>query len=331
MTRARCSKSLPPLGREKCHERVPIHSGESTIGDNIATRDVGLSPADLAIPPESYFIVSLAGLAGRQFDLDCFREALLGHERFGLWKIPDAEVTEALQRSSPTTYSDAIREVYELYAKKHGKPRYGDKTPRYSIDIPLLTSLFPEARFIHIIRDGRDVSLSLMDVRLGQGHVREAARLWRSRVTAARRSGQQVGPSRYREIRYEDLIDDPEAALRPLCAFIDVPFDPSILTYYSRVNDLPNPGLGIRYKPGHQTHVGEPPRKGLRNWRTQMNRHDLAVFEADAGELLDELGYERGLRKVPIGTSIRERSADVVTSARTSLGSVAKRLAPSGK
>ena len=82
---------------------------------------------------------------------------------------PDAEVTEALQRSSPTTYSDAIREVYELYAKKHGKPRYGDKTPRYSIDIPLLTSLFPEARFIHIIRDGRDVSLSLMDVRLDKG------------------------------------------------------------------------------------------------------------------------------------------------------------------
>ena len=82
-----CSKSLPPLGRGRCHDRVPIHSGESTIGDNIATRDVRLYP-DLAIPPESYFIVSLAGLAGRQFDLDRFREALLGHERFGLWKIP---------------------------------------------------------------------------------------------------------------------------------------------------------------------------------------------------------------------------------------------------
>jgi hypothetical protein len=288
------------------------------------------SHPDLAIPPESYFIVSLAGMAGEQFDLNRFRQALLGHEWFGLWQISDAEVTEVLQESSPSTYSDAIREVYELYAKKHGKPRYGDKTPRYSIHIPLLTSLFPDARFIHIIRDGRDVSLSLMDVRLGRGHVREAARLWRSRVKAARRSGQQVGPSRYREIRYEDLVDDPEAAIRPLCAFIDLPFDPGILTYYSRVSEIPIPGLGIRYKPGHQTHIGEPPRKGLRDWRTQMDRHDLAVFEADAGDLLDELGYERGLRRVPIGTSVRERSADVLASTRLSLGSVVKRLASQG-
>ena len=104
-----------------------------------------------------------------------------------------------------------------------------------------------------------------------------------------------------------------------------------MLAYYSRVKDIPNPGLGLRYKPGHQTHIGEPPRKGLRDWRTQMDPHELAVFEADAGDLLDELGYGRGLRRVPIGTSVRERSADAIASARIGLGSVAKRLTPQGK
>jgi Sulfotransferase family len=283
---------------------------------------------DLAIPPESYFITSLSRYA-EEFDLRDFQEALVRHERFALWEIPDHEVTDALRRSSPQTYGDAVRAVYALYAERHGKPRYGDKTPRYSIDLPFLANLFPDGRFIHIIRDGRDVSLSLMDVRLGRGHIREAARLWRSRVSAARRDGEQLGPDRYREVRYETLIDDPESTLRSLCGFIDLPFNPRSLMYYSRVGEMPNPGLAIRYKPGHQSHVGEPPRKGLRDWRTQMNPHDLAVFEADAGALLDELGYERGMRKIPIVTALRERSADVLQSARMGLGSVAKRLVPS--
>jgi hypothetical protein len=283
------------------------------------------SHPDLAIPPESYFIVSLARLED-EFDLDRFREALLDHERFRLWELDDAEVFAALDQASPISYSDAIRALYRLYASDRGKPRYGDKTPRYSIDIPLLARLFPESRFIHIIRDGRDVSLSLMDVRLGQGHMREAARLWRSRVSEGRRAGGRLGATRYQEVRYEDLIDDPEASLRRLSSFIDLPFDPGMLAYYSRVQEMPNAGVGIRYRPGHQTHVGEPPRKGLRDWRTQMGSRDLAIFEADAGDLLDELGYERGLRHIPIGTSVRARSAGALADLRVGLSSFTKKL-----
>jgi hypothetical protein len=232
-----------------------------------------------------------------------------------------------MARHSPTTYADAIRTVYELYAQRQGKHRYGDKTPRYSIDVPLLAELFPEANFIHIIRDGRDVALSLMDVRLGRGHVREAALLWRSRVRAARDAGRDLGHHRYREVRYEALIDDPRAELEALCPFVQLDFEPGMLNYFERVGRMPDPELGIRYRPRHHTHVGLPPTKGLRDWRVQMSPHDLAVFEANAGDLLSGLGYERGLDHIPSRTAAREKAGEVVGTLRSSMAAAAKRLA----
>jgi hypothetical protein len=288
------------------------------------------SHSDLAIPPESYFIVGLyRRLADGQHPLDreAFLAKLMAHERFGRWGIGPHEVAAAFDRDVPATYADAIRSVYRLYAKVRGKSRYGDKTPRYSIDVPLLAELFPEARFIQIVRDGRDVALSLMDVRLGQGHVREAALLWRARVRAARRAGVVLGPYRYREVRYEDLVDDPESILTRLCSFIDLDFEPSMLRYFERIGEIPDPALGVRYRPGHHSRLRLPPTKGLRDWRSQMSRDDLAVFEADAGDLLSELGYERGLAQIPARTVLRQKVGDIAVTVRSSMGAAVRQLA----
>jgi Sulfotransferase family len=283
----------------------------------------------LAIPPESYFIVGLQhqfANSDHRLDRDQFLSALAHHERFQLWGIHEDEVAAALGRRQPATYADAIRTVYQLYAQRVGKPRFGDKTPRYSIDIPLLAALFQEAVFVHIIRDGRDVALSLMDVRLGQGHVREAALLWRDRVEAARGSGAVLGPRRYREIRYEALIDEPESALESLCAFVQLDFEPGMLDYFERVKEMPDPALGVRYRPRHHTRLVLPPTKGLRDWRTQMSPRDLAVFEANAGDLLFALGYERGIAHIPLRTSIGQKANDIAATARSSMGAAARRL-----
>jgi len=287
------------------------------------------SHSELAIPPESYFIVSLHGgfsKRDRSLDRDTFVTVLTRHERFQLWGITEDELSAAMTRHAPTTYADALRTVYQLYAHRRGKSRYGDKTPRYSIDVPLLAELFPEANFVHIIRDGRDVALSLMEVRLGRGHVREAALLWRSRVRAARDAGSELGRDRYREVRYEALIDDPRSELEALCPFVQLDFEPGMLNYFERIGDMPDPALGIRYRPRHHTRVGLPPTKGLRDWRVQMSPQDLAVFEANAGDLLSELGYEPGLSHIPSRTAAREKAGKVVATLRSSMGAAAKRL-----
>lgn len=90
-------------------------------------------------------------------------------------------------RSEPSTRPFAIA---------RGKSRYADKNPAYVRSIPLLASLFTEARFIHLIRDGRDVAVSLMNVAWRPDSLSEAASHWRERVLEGRNAGREVGPDR---------------------------------------------------------------------------------------------------------------------------------------
>ncbi len=101
--------------------------------------------------------------------------------------------------------------------------------------------------------------------------------------------GARLGPERYHELRYEELVADPERILRELCAFVELPYDERMLRYHEQADRLV-PSLS------HSEHHGnlyKPPTAGLRDWRRDLSPQDVAVFEALAGDLLDELGYER--------------------------------------
>lgn len=268
------------------------------------------SHPELAIPDESHFVVNLGRVreryeAGGTFRVDRFVDDLIGHWAFRRWGLPEEEVREALRSSSFRDLPDAIRRVYELYALHQGKPRYGDKTPSYVIHIPLLADLFPEARFIHLIRDGRDVALSYLDMDFGPSTVGEAAIYWRRFVLLGRTAGRRLGPERYREVRYEDLLDDPESTLGDLCGFVGLNPDPAMLRFSERAGFVTD-------SPREQRRHGNllrPLTKGLRDWRRDMSPHDVALFEALAGDLLEELGYERGVSAVSLLTR-----AEAVTS-----------------
>ena len=139
-----------------------------------------------------------------------------------------------LASAEPSTVPEAVRAMFSAYAHRQGKRRYAEKTPANVMHISLLGELFPESRFIHIIRDGRDVTLSYLSVDFGAESVGEGAISWKRAVEQGRRDGSSLGPDRYREIKYEDLVHDPEGALRDLCAFVELPFDPRMLRYFER-------------------------------------------------------------------------------------------------
>ena len=189
------------------------------------------------------------------------------------------------------TTGEAIAAVFEAYAAEHGKPRWGDKTPLYMQYLPLLERLFPDARFVHLVRDGRDAALSFLSVPAGimtegWGHPRDAAGFacqWATEVRAARALGARVGPARYLEVRYEALVADPEAELRRICAFAGSSTTRRCSTTSAQTDSA---------RKEHQQRLNEPPRVGVRNWRTEMSPADVAAFEAVAGDLLHELGYE---------------------------------------
>jgi hypothetical protein len=200
---------------------------------------------------------------------------------------------------------DALREFFGLYAERHGKSRWGDKTPIYVRQMRRIERAVPEAHFIHMIRDGRDVALSVWD-RVGkEKDAIKMARLWKRRIRKARNQAEQLG--HYVEIRYEDLILDTEPTLRRVAAFIELDWNDAMLHYHEHSAErmaemnraLPALASG-RERPGERRLdafklTSEPPQAArVARWRTQMEPADVQAFEDTAGDLLEELGYETG-------------------------------------
>ncbi|MGH2808964.1 MAG: sulfotransferase [Actinomycetota bacterium] len=277
-------------GRER-RAPFPIFVGRGRSGTTLFRAIFDAHPA-VAVPPESPFLVSLAHRRfyfekRGVFDTDCFLAELIAHPRFELWKMSEAEVRDAIVAAAPRTYADAIRALYGHYAARDGKTIYGDKSPRTTGAIPMLADLFPEARFIHIIRDGRDVALSHFDVDFGPDNVMHAALDWRREVGRCHADGSRLDAGRYVEVRYEDLIDRPEETVRGLCTFIGIEFESSMLRYFERADSV----IGSTPTPDAHTNLRSAPKK-VRDWRETMDEETAALFELFAGSLLTELGYE---------------------------------------
>jgi hypothetical protein len=253
---------------------------------------------DMAIPNESHFVVQFAQRRSKYespecFELERFTGDLFDHWAFRRWGLQQEAVIEAFHATSPLDYPTAMRTLYATYARSHRKTRYGDKTPSYVLSIDLLAATFPEAVFIHLIRDGRDVALSYLDTDFGSRTLGQAAIAWDRFVRAGRTSGRRLGHSRYREVRYEDLVRDPERVLQELCAFVGLSFDARMLRYHERADDL----VSQMPHQDHHRNLYRPPTLALRDWRRELSPKDIEVFQSLAGELLDELGYESGPRR----------------------------------
>jgi hypothetical protein len=241
--------------------------------------------SQLAVPDETYFVPQLADRHLFRLDPDEFVDDL---SRVVEWGLPLEKVRARLHDGMPV--GAAIGVVYAVYAEERGKRRWGDKTPMYMQNLRLLERLFPDALYVHLIRDGRDAALSFLAMPRGivtetWMHPRRAADFacqWQTEVAAARRLGGRVG-ERYLEVRYESLVDNLEAVLRRICEFAGLEYEPGMADYAGNID--------VSTKP-HQQRLTQPPTKGVRDWRTQMSPDDVAAFERIAGDFLRELGYE---------------------------------------
>jgi Sulfotransferase family len=243
--------------------------------------------SQVAVPPESRFVTELWN-GEEEVAVDDLLRRLAEHRLFRVWELDVAEIRRELQDVERARYSDVIEAAYMLWARSKGKTCWGDKTPRYIEQIPLLARLWPEAKFIHQIRDGRNVVLSYADVPFGPKTLGKVADLWAKRVSAGLAHGRPLGSGRYMEIRYEEFVRDPSNQTKTLCDFLGVNFDPDMLDYAekARTDILPR---AARYNPN----VTKPPTSSLRSWENEMPERHIEMFEAVAGNILDMLEYPR--------------------------------------
>jgi hypothetical protein len=276
--------------------------------------------ADLAIPSETHFVPELIeAFDGRRLSADEVLRMLREHRRWEDFHLDPDLLLARLRERDPLTAGAAVRAFFGLYAESQGKPRWGDKTPEYVQSMRQIERALPEARFVHVIRDGRDVALSRTRWRLKRvgrkPPVERLAKKWKKAITVARRQGSKVG--HYVEVRYEDLIAETEPTLRRVCEFVELEFDPGMLRYYEGAAErlaeidhtLPEREdrtalAGEARLSKHEMTTKPPERDRIFAWRGEMSEEDLATFEAEAGDLLAELDY-------PVGAGAREAASSV--------------------
>jgi hypothetical protein len=267
----------------------------------------------LAIPPETHFIPKLAKALGeipKSVGEDELRrrahELITEHRRWPDFGLDAHELDRRFEHAEPFNATNALRAFYGLYAEKQGKPRWGDKSPSYVRRMRRVHAVLPEARFIHLIRDGRDVALSQLEVHHGNDEVADAAAEWVAGIEKARKAGGRIGDG-YVEVRYEDLVAEPEPVLRRVCEACELDYDPAMLDYHRGAEDRMaetirdfdrrgGPAVTAEQRAAQHANVSKPPQQERAGrWRRDMTGEQRQAFEGVAGGLLRDLGYETSL------------------------------------
>jgi hypothetical protein len=268
-------------------------------GTTLLRRLVDAHPL-VAVIDETRWIVSFferrAGLTSEGMVTPKLVLRLLDYDRFAKLGIGREDLEGLMASGEPISYAAFVSGIFDLYGRIHSKNLVGDKTPRYARKVPTLHALWPEARFVHLIRDGRDVCLSILNWKKSQRSIgrfeswREdpvttTTLWWELHLRLAREDSVPLGPGLYREVRYESLVARPAEECERLCRFLGIPYNGAMLRFHE---GRERSGTGLDAKKAWR-----PVTEGLRDWTSEMPAADVERFEAAVGGLLDDLGYER--------------------------------------
>ncbi len=271
---------------------------------------------DIAVPPPGWlfdlvypYLYSYGDL-GDETNLLALAEDILATPTVEKWPIT-LSAAELVAQSREKSFAGLYAALHAAYAKPGNKRRWGEKTPRNAFWIDEIHALFPDAKFIHIVRDGRDMAIDISDSILLPYSVYSGANLWQRYVLAIRDSMQRLPAEAIIEIRYEDLCAAPEATIRKLCAFLGEDFAPAMLA--------PNRTQSAEKWSSHPLHAktSEPiSTKYCEMYKTRLPRPDVAALEALIGDTLKLFGYPVSGKGRPVPDRLASQfiESDTVTN-----------------
>jgi len=254
------------------------------------------SHSRLAIPPETWFLIPLVKEFGidRPLTADEVERAvsiITDHYRWPDMKIDGQEFRREVARLSATSVRDLAEIVYRWHLNAEGKVRWADKTPVYIEILPELARMFPESRFVHLVRDGRDVAKSFKATGWDSGGrwLHDNTREWTKAINYQWRWARSGLEDRILLVRYEDLLLDMEKTLRQICQFIGENFEPQMLAWEGTVDQQVPEREQVRHTKLKQR-IGV---EGVARWKSEMTAREVFVSEAFMGSNLRRLGYQR--------------------------------------
>lgn len=287
--RHRLRSKTEPLS---CTPFFVIGSGRS---GNTLLRAILTSHPDLYIPPESYVL----GRVIRNYRFFSFlpwpllaRQVISEFESFRHFYTWEIDLTDFYQQAlnlphNQRNLAHLLDQFYQYYGTKKfpAGTRWGDKTPLNTYHTHLINDVFPQAQYIHIIRDGRDVVASYLKAGLYEDKA-EACDRWLNSIQLAQAFGQKIGSSRYLEIRYENLVRQPEQIIQQICTFLNLNFLPDMLTFWQKAHDLGDTKLA------HHHNIRNPINENsIGKWRQTLSPADQTFVLTRLQPLLNQLNY----------------------------------------
>lgn len=235
--------------------------------------------------------------------------SIADHKRFKIWELPieDAEIQGG---KNGTTYAEIVLSLVKKYGvKKVGKKKASlwiDHSPdniRYALT---LFNIFPDARMIHLIRDGRAIASSVMSLDWWPVTVVSWAHIWMENLAYGLAAESVFDSSRIIRIRYEDLVKQPEETMGEICSFLNISYEPQMVNakefkipqYTSEQHKLVGKGIDT---------------SRLNAWKDVLTPRQIEIFESITGELLKMFGYEQLYGLKAKETTIWEKIEMVVT------------------
>jgi hypothetical protein len=246
---------------------------------------------DAAVPPESMFLTDV-DLAAERLRLrdpaarQPLMERIWGHPKVRLWELPGPPPRVPPELGADAALRFVLEAPFAAYARKHGKERWGDKTPHYVHHVDRLLEVWPAARVLVLVRDGRDVALSLRRMPFGPNNAWAAAQWW-ARGIRAGLAAQRRHPENVRTVRYEDLARDPAAHVPAVCAFLGLRYTEEMLA----LERADRAKIVADQRSWFPTLFDGISTTAVGRWERQMPPRDQRIFAALAGAELAELGY----------------------------------------
>ncbi len=269
-----------------------------------------------AIPPETMFVTDFRGVLreGGLDDHDRAREftrKVWAHPRVQMWGIEGEPELPPEGLSHTDAFRWAVEQPFLAYMRRDGKTWWADKTPPNIDHVELLAEVFTGGKFVELVRDGRDVTLSMLTMPWGDNNVWSCANRWAHCIREGERQ-RAARPNDMLLVRYEDLVTNPSQQLRRVSSFLGMAYDDDMLAVEKTdTSKLQHQDWFSNLWQGINT-------SAMDKWRTKMSEHDQRVFIAAAGDELRLLGYDdAGVEPAEISPLQRRRFA---------IGNFAKRL-----
>ncbi len=164
--------------------------------------------------------------------------------------------------------------------EEQNKKIYGDKCLSIADDLPQLAMIFPNARFIHLVRDGRAVAKSIRDRAYSDIYL--GINEWKREIVRTKILAEMLDKDKFMEIRYEDILRNPKDSFENICDFLSIPFEPSML----EIADIQATNNQNSYV---KKHIDT---KNIEKWKNSLSKKQIYKLERIAGDVLEGMDYE---------------------------------------